>query len=123
MNRAERRRKVREINTPKKIEAYSSELERRLRIEYEEKCKREIADFIRRYTVLMDYVLDYELEREETIRVAARKSKNMSPKITEAILKIKEGVKKQLKYLEDGDFTIEDIEKYFREERGIDWRW
>lgn len=123
MNRAERRRKVREMNTPKKIEAYSSELDRRLRMQYEEKCKKEIADFIKRYTLLMNYVIDYELEREETIKVVARRSKNMGPKIAEAILKIKEGMMKQLKYLEDGDFTIEDIEKYFREERGIDWRW
>lgn len=127
MNRAQRRSYAKRINTPQKLESFSAELERQMRREiskeYEKIYTDATLDYFKKLGMLFAYSLDCELESEETIRVTARKCKNMSPKIAEAVKKLTDNVMKQLKYLEDGDFTMEDVEEYLREERGIEWKW
>lgn len=60
MNRADRRRKAKQMNTPAKLEAFSSELERRLRREYNEELKKRYEKFIEDYTIVVAYILWYK---------------------------------------------------------------
>lgn len=121
MNRAERRKYIKRINTPQKIENFSKEIDRNLRMEYEKKSDQKIQNFIHAYTVLCAYILDYELENEEHLRIAGRKNKNVSPQIASVIKYFMMSLNKHLDLLEDGTISIEDIEKYFKEEREIDF--
>lgn len=123
MNRAERRKYAKRINTPKKLENFSDELERRIRYEYEQKSRKRENDFVKSYSILLTYVLDYELEKAENIRVTARKTKDMTPKISRAVRIVTESILEHLQLLEKGEISIEDIEKYLKEERNIEWKW
>jgi hypothetical protein len=59
MNRAERRRKAREYNTPHKLQMLEGQIESAIRKEYEDLTNRRMEAFIRGYTTLVIYVLWY----------------------------------------------------------------
>lgn len=121
MNRNERRKFIKKMNTPEKIETFSRELDRRIRKEYEEKSSREIQDFIKRYTLLFVYILDYELESEERLKISARKAKNVSKQIAEVDRHFMQKTQEHLDLLNDGTITIEEIEEYFLNERNLNF--
>ena len=60
MNRAERRRTCKKINTPQKLEQFSEQLEHRIREEYKKEEEKRIRTFIEAYTVMTAYVLNYK---------------------------------------------------------------
>lgn len=121
MNREQRREYIKKMNTPEKIENFSKELDRRLRKEYEEKSSERIQEFIKCYTLLFAYVLDYELENEKHLRISARKGKDVSKQIAEVDRHFMQKAREHLDLLEDGTITIEEIEEYFLNERNIDF--
>jgi hypothetical protein len=57
MNRAEMRRRAREINTPYKLEMLERQLRATIKKEYEEMADRRIEKFIQGYTTFVIYVL------------------------------------------------------------------
>ena len=106
MNRAERRRKVRQINTPAKIEQFSGELESRLRRYYEEQNNKRLYGFIKAYTILTAYVLNDEL--------------NLGPK---RLPKIMGKIRERLDDLGEDYFTINELEDWLRTEKHIKFTW
>lgn len=61
MNRADRRKYAKTINSPQKLDEFGTKLERYLKAEYEKIYDRKVTRFIETYTVLTAYVLNYKL--------------------------------------------------------------
>lgn len=106
MNRAERRRKIREINTPQKIEQFSAEMERQLRREYIEKSDNKVRNFIRCYTILTAYVLNDEL--------------GLGPKRLPKVLR---SIQHHVDLLDSDHIKIEELEDWLKEEKNIEFIW
>lgn len=106
MNRAERRRKVKQINTPQKIEQFSAEMERRLRQEYEVKSDRKIKEFIRCYTILTAYVLNDELGLGH-IR----------------LMRVLKSIQHHVDLLGGDYIKIEELEDWLKTEKRIEFMW
>lgn len=123
MNRQQRRNYIKRLNTPEKLEGYISWKETELRKYYEKEYKKKSDYLVKKMTEILLYTVDCELERENVIRVTARKTKDMNKKIADADSVIIKGVMEQLKNIEEGSFTLEDIETYFKEERELEWEW
>lgn len=121
MNRSQRRKYVKEMNTPKKLEQYSSELDRRLRDQYEEKSNEKIKNFIKSYTLLMAFVLDSELETEKNIKMVAPKGKNESKQIATIVKDFMKDVNKHLILMEEGYIKIDEIDNFFQVERNLNF--
>jgi 5-formaminoimidazole-4-carboxamide-1-beta-D-ribofuranosyl 5'-monophosphate synthetase len=106
MNRAERRRKAREYNTPNKLEGLERQLDRAIRKEYEENANRRMDEFIRGYTTLVIYVLWY------SFGLGKKRIKRFS-----------EELEKHLDILGDDkryELTLQDMTKMLREEADVD---
>lgn len=93
MNRAERRRKIRQLNTPAKIDNFGRELEYRIRKEYAEEQDRRIKFFIEHYTIMTAYVLNYKLGL----------GKKRLPKIMKEIMR-------HVEMIDEGYLSLEDCE-------------
>lgn len=106
MNRAERRKKIKQINTPQKIEQFSAEMERRLRIEYAEKAKSNNREFIKCYTILTAYVLNDEL--------------GLGPARLPKVLR---SIQHHVDLLSSDHIKIEELEDWLREEKKIEFTW
>ena len=106
MNRAERRRKIREINTPQKIERFSAEMERQLRREYIEKSDNKVRHFIRCYPILTAYVLNDEL--------------GLGPKRLPKVLR---SIQHHVDLLDSDHIKIEELEDWLKEEKNIEFTW
>lgn len=106
MNREQRRRKIKEINTPQKIERFSSELEKMIRMEYVEKSDKKIKEFIRCYTILTAYVLNDEL--------------GLGPKRLPKVLK---SIQHHVDLLGSEHIKIEELEDWLRDEKDIEFVW
>lgn len=106
MNRAQRRQQIKKLNTPQKLEQFSAELERRLRMDYEEKTKHINREFIKSYTILTAYVLNDELGLGPT----------RLPKVLRAI-------QHHVDLLSSDHIKIEELEDWLREEKGIQFTW
>lgn len=106
MNRAERRKKIKQINTPQKIEQFSAEMERRIRREYIEKSDRRVREFIRCYTILTAYVLNDEL--------------GLGPTRLPRVLK---SIQHHVDLLSSDHIKIEELEDWLRDEKGIEFTW
>lgn len=91
MNRTERRKYAKRINTPQKIEQFGFEIDKRLRKEYEEKSKRQTKKFIESYTIFVAYVLHYKL--------------GLGKKRLPVIM---EDIKKHIEMLDEGYISLED---------------
>lgn len=91
MNRAERRKYIKRINTPQKMERFSDELERRIKREYEKDSEKKILDFIEAYTTFTAYVLNYKL--------------GLGKKRLPAIM---QEINRHIEMLEEGYISIED---------------
>ena len=65
MNRAERRKQIKKLNTHQKLEQFSAELERRLRQEYNEKARNINREFIKFGWKYNDFcLLSYKFGRD-----------------------------------------------------------
>ena len=106
MNRAERRKQIKKINTPQKIEQFSAELERRLRKEYIEKSNHTNREFIKCYTILTAYVLNDEL--------------GLGPTRLPKVLK---SIQHHVDLLSSDHIKIEELEDWLRDEKGIEFTW
>ena len=106
MNRAQRRQQIKKINTPQKIEQFSAEMERRLRIEYEERVRKEYYNFVRFYTVLTAYVLNDEL--------------GLGPKRLPKVLR---SIQHHVDLLDSDHIKIEELEDWLKEEKHIEFIW
>ena len=106
MNRAERRRKVKKMNTPQKLEQFSAEMERRLRMEYAERARCTNREFIKCYTILTAYVLNDEL--------------GLGPTRLPKVLK---SIQHHVDLLSSDHIKIEELEDWLREEKHIKFTW
>ena len=106
MNRAERRRKIKQINTPQKIEQFSAELERRLRQEYVEKARNRNKEFVKCYTILTAYVLNDELGLGPT-----------------RLPKVLRSIQHHIDLLSSDHIKIDELEDWLRDEKGIEFTW
>lgn len=106
MNRAEKRRKAREYNTPHKLEMLAAELEKALRKEYEERANTRMEEFIRGYTTLIIYVLWH------SFGFGKKRIRNLVDELEEH-LDIISDVKRY-------ELTLQDMEKMLREEAKVD---
>ena len=106
MNRAERRRKIKQINTPQKIEQFSAELERRLRQEYIEKASNRNKEFVKCYTILTAYVLNDELGLGPT-----------------RLPKVLRSIQHHIDLLSSDHIKIDELEDWLRDEKGIEFTW
>ena len=106
MNRAERRKKIKELNTPQKLEQFSAELERRLRREFEERNKEDFRNFVRFYTVLTAYVLNDEL--------------GLGPTRLPRVLR---SIQHHVDLLDSDHIKIEELEEWLKEEKHIEFTW
>ena len=106
MNRAQRRKQIKKINTPQKIEQFSSELERRLRIEYAERAKNDHREFVKFYTILTAYVLNDEL--------------GLGPTRLPKVLK---SIQHHIDLLDSDHIKIQELEDWLRDEKHIAFTW
>lgn len=106
MNRAERRKKIRQINTPQKIEQFTSEMERRLRMEYMERSDAKNREFVKCYTILTAYVLNDELGLGPT-----------------RLPKVLRSIQHHIDLLSSDHIKIEELEDWLRDEKGIEFTW
>lgn len=106
MNRAERRKQIKRLNTPQKLEQFSAELERRLRQEYTEKARNINREFVRCYTVLTAYVLNDELGLGPT-----------------RLPKVLRSIQHHIDLLDSGHIKIEELEDWLRDEKHIGFTW
>ena len=106
MNRAERRKKIKQINTPQKIEQFSAEMERRLRQEYTEKARNINREFVRCYTILTAYVLNDELGLGPT-----------------RLPKVLRSIQHHVDLLDSDHIKIEELENWLRDEKNIEFVW
>lgn len=106
MNRAQKRQKIKQLNTPQKLEQFSAELERRLRIEYNERNKKDYRNFVRFYTVLTAYVLNDEL--------------GLGPTRLPRVLR---SIQHHVDLLDSDHIKIEELEDWLKEEKHIEFTW
>lgn len=106
MNRQERRKRVKELNTPQKLEMLEDRLRYGIKKECQEEADRRIKWFISSYTTLVIYVLWYKF--------------GMGKK---RIAKFSEELKKHLDIIENDkkyELTLQDMTNMLRDEAGID---
>lgn len=106
MNRAEMRRRAREVNTPHKLEMLERQIRSAIKKEYEELKEKEMEAFIRGYTTVVIYVLFYGF--------GFRKKR---------IKRFMDETEKHLDILQDNkryELTLADMTKMLKEEADID---
>ena len=106
MNRAQRRQKIKQLNTPQKLEQFSAELERRLRKEYVEQSKNTNREFVKCYTILTAYVLNDELGLGPT-----------------RLPKVLRSIQHHVDLLSSDHIKIDELEDWLRDEKGIEFTW
>lgn len=106
MNREEKRRFAKRVNTPQKLNLLQDEIRRTIRQECEENADRRVRAFIRDYTTLVIYVLWY------CFGFGKKRMKRFADELTKH-LEILENDKKY-------ELTIQDMTTMLREEADID---